>query len=570
MIRVLLIEGGRATASEVVASLLGAERTDFAVTLERSAAEATQRIERETFDVVLSSLDAVGGIHLPALSKARTVAPLLPVVILCRDDQRDDAHRALRNGADDFVCETERNTELLARVLLHAIERRRSEALVAFLARHDAQTGLDNRVAFLDRVGRALARVERRRTAGAILLIDCNFQSGAGSTLRPRVATGSTRRQIADRLRTLVRPYDALARLETDEFAVLLEEIREGRDAGLLAERIGRALCEPFDGGLGLEPRLGAVLFPFDGKDASTLLRKARLALDRDLPGAPAASVFFDESTGRSIRERLDMERDLDGALEREEFSLTWEPQARLDGMGFPDLALRLRWNHPDRGSLSLETFGHAAGKSGRMPGIGLWALRAAASQARSWNDLDFGRIAIQLSRHELENAEIVDRITEILSTGQLDPGRLEIEVPQAVFDHPVLTERVSSLQKLGIRVCLEDFGIDPCPIDRLASLPVDDVRIRPALLSGGSDSPPAALPVAATVAFLRQLGFSVSGSGITSESEARALREHGCERINGPLVGGALYGDAIERWVETRRAPRRPLPIPPGDRVLH
>lgn len=570
MIRVLLIEGGRAAASEVVASLLGAERTAFAVTLEPTAAEATLRLERETFDVVLTSLDAAGGVHLPALSKARNTAPLLPVVILCREDQRNDAQRALRGGADDFVCESERNTELLARVLLHAIERRRSDALVTFLTRHDAQTGLDNRIAFLDRVSRALARVERRRTAGAILLVDCDLPGQAEGTAQTPVTADSIRRQIADRLRTLVRPYDALARLETDEFAVLLEEIREGRDAGHLAERIRSALHEPLVGGLRPEPRLGAVLFPFDGQDAPTLVRKARLALDRDRPGTPATSIFFDETTGRRIREQLEMERDLEGALDRGEFSLTWEPQTRLDGIGFPDLALRLRWDHPDRGSLSLETFGHVAGKSGHMPRIGLWALRAAAAQVRDWNGLDFGRIAIGLSRPELESAEIVDRIVEILSAERLDPGRLEVEIPQEIFENPVLAERVSSLQKRGIRICLEDFGLDPCPIDRLAGLPVDDVRIRPALLSGGSDSPSTTLAVSALVAFLRQLGFSVSGSGITSEAEARALREHGCERINGPLVGGALYSDAIERWVETRRAPRRPLPIPPGDRVLH
>lgn len=292
MTKVLLIERLGDSARRIVELL----NDGFQIASACSVENGIEQLADESFDVVLLRISSAGP-ELAGLSLLKELAPALPVVVLCAADETDGASDALERGAEDFVQDQHLSEEILVRAIRYSIERAHSAAQLAFLSRNDPLTGLVNRTVFRERVSQALARSERSGKAGSLFLIDLDsfrtvnetYGSDAGDRLLQHVGA---------KLQSEVRTYDVVARLDGDEFAILLEDLDDTADAVRITERILETVTEP----LLVEGReltntasIGAVLFPSDGSEPSSLLRNAGFALDRaKRQGGDNASFYMD------------------------------------------------------------------------------------------------------------------------------------------------------------------------------------------------------------------------------------------------------------------------------------
>jgi len=295
MTKVLLIEDRTEDAARV-AQLLTA-RDDFEVAHAKTVDDGIEQLAYESYDVVLLRLRCAGGQEFPGLCLFKDLAPVLPVVLLCTDDERDQATLAMHRGAEDFVEESHLTSEVLARSIRYSIERAEAAAQLAFVSRNDPLTGLVNRSVFRERVSQALARCERSGKPGALLLIDLdsframndNYGSDAGDLLL---------QHIGQKLSSEMRPYDVVARLDGDEFGILLEDVEDARDAHRISERVLEAVTAPLlvnGREIVSTVSIGAVIFPADGAEPSSLMRNAGFALDRaKRQGGDNASFYMD------------------------------------------------------------------------------------------------------------------------------------------------------------------------------------------------------------------------------------------------------------------------------------
>lgn len=565
MVKVLLIEDSPADAAHIMELLCEVDREDFAVTYEASVADAIARLAEETFDAALFDVKLLGGTDAPALTQIRTRAPLLPVVLLCTHADRNEVANAMRHGAQDYIEEGHRSGELLARSILYAIERVHSAEQLAFLSRHDALTGLANRTAFRDRIAQALARSDRSQKPGALLLVDLDSFK-AVNDMRGHDVGDLLLKHIADQLRKFVRPYDVVARLGGDEFGILLEDVSEARDAGLLAERLLESIAEPFTvGGIELfsTASLGAVVFPFDGADAPSLLRNADFAMYRAKRQGGGAAAFYTPSMGVRIHEQLALEHDLHRALARDEFILHYQPQASLSSGKVVGLEALVRWQHPERGVVPPNAFIPAAEKSGMISAIGEWALRTACLQRRKWADagLDLGRIAVNISPRQLTGNAFVAITERTLREVGLDPSLLELEITEALFlEHDQSTiDRIARLGRLGVRISIDDFGTGYSCLSRLTNLPVDALKIDRSLICTASEEHNTAV-IRAIIALARELKMAVTCEGVETETQAAFLRQHRCEVAQGQLISTPMPPEEIPAWVAaTVSAPATP-----------
>lgn len=577
MVKVLLIDESPADAAHIMELLCEVERNDFAVTYEASVADGVARLAEETFDAALVQLSLVGGPAAPALADIKTQAPLLPIVLLCTHADREAAAQATKRGAQDFVEEGDRSSELLAKSILYAIERVHCAEQLAFLARHDPLTGLANRTAFRDRIAQALSRSNRSQKPGALLLVDLDSFK-AVNDMRGHDVGDLLLKHVAEQLRKIVRPYDVVARLGGNEFGILLEDVSEARDAGMLAERLLKSIAEPFVVG-GIEvfstASLGAVVFPFDGADAPSLLRNADFAMYRAKRQGGGAAAFYTSSIGVRIHEQLALEHDLHRALARDEFILHYQPQVSLSTGTIVGLEALVRWQHPERGVVPPNAFIPAAEKSGMINAIGEWALRTACRQRRDWADagLDLGRIAVNISPRQLTGNAFVAATERTLREVDLDPRLLELEITEALFlEHDQATiDRIARLGRLGVRISIDDFGTGYSCLSRLTNLPVDALKIDRSLICTASEEHNTAV-TRAIIALARELKMAVTCEGVETEAQAAFLRQHHCEIVQGRLISAPLPPEEIPAWVARAAAAPAASPDEAAERpeLLH
>lgn len=293
MTKVLLIEGREDDAKRIVELL----KNGFEVACARTVDDGIEQLAYVSFDVVLLRLDCAGGEELAGLCLLKELAPALPVVMLCRTDQSAWASDAMERGAEDFIQDEHVSEEMLARAIRYSIDRASSAAQLAFLSRNDPLTGLVTRTVFRERVSQALARTERSGKPGSLFLVDLDSFRAVNDTYGSE-AGDMLLQHVGAKLMNEMRTYDVVARLDGDEFGILLEDVDDSADAQRITERILEAVAEPLlvDGReIVSTVSIGAVIFPSDGSEPSSLLRNAGFALDRaKRQGGDNASFYMD------------------------------------------------------------------------------------------------------------------------------------------------------------------------------------------------------------------------------------------------------------------------------------
>ena len=496
------------------------------------------------------------------LAHVRLSAPDAPVVLLSDRDDDTLALEALRAGAQDCLVKSELRSGPLRRALSHAIERKRSEAVLAHQALHDPLTGLPNRALFLDRLGVALERARRSGTPLAVMFLDFdNFKQindARGHADGDRLLAA-----VGERLSTLLRPMDSVARFGGDEFTFLFENLASEREPMLIADRICQAASRPIelDGiELSVTVSIGIVMVADPSVSPETVIRDADAAMYRAKERGRSRYELFDEQARRRAVARIELEAGIRQAVERGELHVHYQPRIALNAStDVPWLDAQVHWQHPRRGPLGPTEFMPLAEDSGMAIPIGRFALEHALVQFACWRaskpDL---RLSLGLSPRQLRDPRLASALTDaMIQAGGVDPAAICLEIPEgAVGEDPeAVTAALGALRATGVRLALSDFGSSTASLSSVRRLPIDAVNIHESFVKALGRSEQDGLIVGALVALGHALGLAVVAGGVETGAQLDRLRELGCDSAQGRLIGPPVTGEQAEALLIARVA---------------
>jgi diguanylate cyclase (GGDEF)-like protein len=436
----------------------------------------------------------------------------------------------------------------------------RAERRIVKLAYFDALTGLPNREQSRNRLAGALEAAKEHKRTLAVLYLDLDNFKRVNDTLGHSVGD-ELLCLVATRLRKSLRSSNAttaaadaadrlgdLARLGGDEFMVLLPNLRSGRDAGAVAARLIRDLREPVQlatNSLVVSPSVGIALFPQDGADAATLLRNADLAMYFAKRKNPGTFAFYDIAMNAVALHRFTIEGRLRGALERNEFTLDYQPQFDVRSGGISGMEALLRWTSDELGGVPPSEFIPIAEETGLILSIGEWVLRTACRQAKAWQDegLPVGRMAVNVSGRQFALAEFPALVASVLQETGLSPSNLELEITESVVmaDEGWAQKAITELKQLGISLAIDDFGTGYSSFGRLRHFAVDRLKIDRSFVTSICDGNDDRAIAAAIIAMSRSLRVNVTAEGVENFPQLMFLQEHDCHDAQGFLLSKAL-----------------------------
>jgi diguanylate cyclase (GGDEF)-like protein/PAS domain S-box-containing protein len=437
-------------------------------------------------------------------------------------------------------------------VIQDVTARRSAEARLSYHAHFDELTGLPNRVLFRDRVASAIAhaRSEGRRLAVFAIDVDVRHKADAGLGLD---GTDRMLRSAARRLQGVARERDTLSRMDGRTFALLLSELPEERQAAQVGSRLVGAFGEPLSVGE-REVLIGAVVgiavYPTDGEDVDTLLLRASTAKTRAHQAEDSGYQFYTADMQRRVLSRLSTEVALYRGLERGEFELQYQPKVDLKHGRTMGVEALLRWNRPNEGLQSPDSFIPLLEQTGLIMETGDWVLRAACT-AMLPMPLS---LAVNMSPTQFRHPRVAERLSRILEETGFPAARLELEITEQVVMHDesgaVATLR--ELRALGIRISLDDYGTGFSSLQRLKGMPLHSLKIDKTFITAlPADREDQAI-VRSTIELCHQLGIVVVAEGVEDDATMRLLERLGCDVVQGYGICRPLSLPALAEWLGT------------------
>jgi diguanylate cyclase (GGDEF)-like protein len=501
-----------------------------------------------------------GGWPLPGASltqgladpAAQALAGAVAQVLRSGASQHVEYEMAGQGGRHTYEARITRiNTEEALVLLRDITQRKRVEDQVRRLAYFDLLTGLPNRGAFLDRLGREVRRAHHSGARFGLLFLDLDGFKQINDTLG-HSAGDRALLETSERLREALRPRDAvsrltgeaddadLARLGGDEFTMLITDVSSPEDVVAAADRIGSVLRRPFDidgREFTLTSSIGIALFPEDGPDAETLLQHADTAMYHAKRQGRDNHQLYSAALTEQALHRLELESSLRGALARGEFHLVYQPVIELATGRLCAVEALIRWRHPERGTVAPAEFIPLAEENGLILSIGRWVLQTACADLARWQagGLDC-RVAVNLSPRQLLDPDLVASVMQTLAGHGLAPERLELEITEgAVMEKfSAAVASLNAFRARGVRVALDDFGTGYSSLGYLMQIPIDDLKIDRSFIGRlGSEAPSAAI-VRAILALADALGIGVTAEGVETAEQARLLGAMDCRFVQG------------------------------------
>ena len=445
-------------------------------------------------------------------------------------------------------------------------DRRAADAKISHMARHDALTGLPNRLVLTERIEQALIETGRRAQS-SLMCLDLDGFKRVNDTLGHSVGD-ELLKAVSERLLACVREGDTVARLGGDEFAIVQVGIARPEDAKILAERIIAAIQEPFlvsNHQVMVGVSIGLALMPNDGKHQASLLKNADIALYRAKSEERGTFCFFEADMDARLQLRRQLELDLRAGLERKEFELFYQPLVNLASKQVVGFEALIRWRHPERGMVSPGEFIPVAEEIGLIVPLGEWVIQQACAEAASWpGDM---KVAVNLSPCQFRSKNLVPTVAHSLEETGLAASRLELEVTETVLlqDNEITLAMLHELRALGARISMDDFGTGYSSLSYLRSFPFDKIKIDQSFVRDLSRREDSIHIVRAIKSLCSGLGMTTTAEGVETEEQFDKICAEGCTEVQGFLFSPprpAAEIPAILKRIHSRNATPKPYAI--------
>jgi diguanylate cyclase (GGDEF)-like protein len=436
--------------------------------------------------------------------------------------------------------------------LIKEIEER--EAVAQHLALHDQLTGLANRALLEDRLDQALTRYRRTGEQVALLMLDLDRFKQVNDTLGHN-AGDKLVQQVGERLRSLVRETDTVARIGGDEFAIVQISPKGEADVRRLCERIIATISQPFligDREARVGVSIGAIFASKDVAEASELMRKADITMYRSKAAGRDCFRIFTEAMDADVQRRDRIESSLRAELKNGDgLQLHFQPiiGSRGSVVGLEGL---LRWNHPTLGQVAPAEMIPIAEECGVIDEIGLVAFRDACRMARRWPDL---AVAVNLSPVQFRGSAFPATLRRIAREEEVEPGQIELEITETLFiEHGALCGHVmQELRRDGFRIALDDFGTGYSSLSCLRHFPVDKIKLDRSFIDTAARDQSVAI-IRAAVTLGHAMDLEVVAEGISCADEEQIALEAGCDSLQGHLYAPAMPVEQVEAYLAARR----------------
>ena len=431
--------------------------------------------------------------------------------------------------------------EFLISLIDDVTDRRNDEAKIMRLARYDPLTGLVNRSLFRDQLEELIAQHRRDGTQFAIFMLDLDRFKQVNDAHGHQIGDGLLK-EVAKRVRDSMREDDVAARLGGDEFALIAIGGRDDLQAACdtLAKRLVHAIGEPFNiegKRIGIGCSIGIALYPAHGERSELLLRSADLALYKAKTTGRNGYCFYSETLKAEADRRNALENDLRQAIWREEFELFYQPIVSTGTGSIVAVEALLRWRHPTLGLVPPDQFIPLAEESGLIVQLGQWALSQACCDAKLMPGNI--KVSVNVSAVQFAKSSIVDSTIFALADADLPPERLEIEITETVLLRDTEQNLVAlrQLQKLGVTIALDDFGIGYSSLSYLTSFPFDKVKIDRSFIAR-VERPEAGAVIDSIVHLAKTLKLVTCAEGIETDAQFANIRDLGIELCQGYFLG--------------------------------
>lgn len=440
---------------------------------------------------------------------------------------------------------------------------------IEYLASHDSLTDLPNRETFNGLLREAIEMAERHDHRFAVLFIDLDRFKVINDSLGHE-AGDLLLLEVASRLRGALRASDAVARLGGDEFVVILDQCGEIDDVQRIAAELLTALAEPMELA-GHEchttASIGIAMYPANGSDAQTLTKNADMAMYLAKEDGKNGYRFFSKEVKTQSIERLSLESALRRALEREQFSLNYQPKVEMETGQITGVEALLRWTHPDLGSVSPAQFIPLAEETGLIVPIGRWVLNEACAQAMAWQRRGLLPLsmAVNLSPRQFADEHLLQDIDEALAASGMSPVLLQLEVTESMMMRNVgrALKVLDAIQSRGIRLAIDDFGTGYSSMSLMKHFPIDTIKIdRSFVRDLPQDSEDQAI-AQAIISMGKALGMTVVAEGVENLEQEAFLRTHGCDEMQGFLISKPLPAQQMAELLRPMALPVAP-PLQP------
>jgi diguanylate cyclase (GGDEF)-like protein/PAS domain S-box-containing protein len=421
-------------------------------------------------------------------------------------------------------------------------EKAKSDRKIEYLASHDSLTNLPNREMFNQLLHFAIEAAERYRRQFAVLFIDLDRFKVINDSLGHE-AGDALLVEIGNRLRQSLRSCDVVARLGGDEFVVILEHTSDGQSIEGVTHGLLTALRQPLQL-CGHEchttASIGIAMYPADGTDVQTLTKNADMAMYRAKEDGKNGFRFFTKDVKTQSIERLMLETALRHALDRQQFSLQYQPKVDLATGQISGVEALLRWTHPDLGMLPPMQFIPLAEETGLIVPIGRWVLKEACVQNMAWQreGLRSVSMAVNLSPRQFTDEHLLDDVDDALATSGMSPSLLQLEVTESMVmqNVPRAVRVLDALSSRGIRLAIDDFGTGYSSMSLMKQFPIDTIKIDRSFVRDLPDDSEDKAIAQAIISMGKALGMTIVAEGVETTEQQTFLRDHACDEMQGFL----------------------------------
>ncbi|MCQ8182609.1 EAL domain-containing protein [Methylomonas sp. SURF-1] len=532
------------------------QQDGYTVDLAVTGRQAVALCARQMADLILmdAMMPEMDGFAACKAIRALPHGAEVPILMITALENEHSVELAFSTGANDFIPKPIHFTVLRKRIA-HLLKASQSQRSLNRLAYHDPLTNLPNRVQFMERLNRVLAKPAAVPAQHAVLFLDLDRFKLTNDTMGHDVGDLMLK-AAAERIQACVRREDMVSRFGGDEFILLLEHIGNPQDAAAVAQKICNAIAKPF-ALMGQEfyisSSIGISLYPYDGKDSGLLVKHADTAMYRAKEQGNTF-CFYEQSMEFAVSSKLRLESDLRRALQRREFFLHYQPQIDLDSGRVIGAEALIRWRHPELGMISPDQFIPVAEEIGLIEEIGAWVLREACRQNRFWQQNGHPPfvIAVNVSAKQLDREDFAEQVIAILHESGLAAEYLELELTESLFIRNPEQKReiLARLKAAGMQISIDDFGTGYSSLNQLKHFVFDKLKIDKSFVANIMHDEDAAAIVRVIISIAGILKFEVIAEGVETAEQAGYLRQNHCKQAQGYLFGKPMPADEFSALI--------------------